>query len=61
MVVELAVVILESVLEEAAEATPDNGITVDWSSMRTAVAVMKVRMPLCLADWNDDVIDMNLP
>lgn len=50
MVVELAVVTLESVLEEAAEATPDNGATAVWISMRTAVAVMKVRMPLRLAD-----------
>jgi len=60
MVVELAVVTLESVLEAAA-ATPDNGATAVCSSKRTVVAVMKVRMPLRLADWNDDVIDMNLP
>lgn len=61
MVVELAVVTLESVLEDAAAATPDNGATAVWNSMRIAVAVMKVRMLLRVADWNDDVMDMNLP
>lgn len=61
MVVELAVVTLVSVLEDAAAATPYNGATAVWSSMRIAVAVMKVRLLLRVADWNDDVIDMNLP
>lgn len=62
MVVELAVVtLLVSVLEDAAAATPDNGAIAVWSSMRMAVAVMKVRMLLRVADWNDDVMDMNLP